>query len=147
MPTLFLTDTNVILRRARFNDPLCAPARDAISALISQGDLLHIATQNIIECWSALTRPVANNGFGMNPAQADVEARQLEEFFVLLPDTPTIYPHWRRLVVSHAVSGVRVHDARLVAVMLAHGVSHLLTFNVADFRRYSEITVVDPRSL
>jgi predicted nucleic acid-binding protein len=37
-----------------------------------------------------------------------------------------------------------VHDARLAAVMLAHGVNHILTFNVDDFRRYPGI-VVDPR--
>lgn len=46
-----------------------------------------------------------------------------------------------------AVSGVRVHDARLVAAMLVHGVGHVLTLNEADFRRYDGITVVEPDSL
>jgi hypothetical protein len=38
-----------------------------------------------------------------------------------------------------------VHDAQLVAAMAAHGLSHILTLNIADFRRYrNEITPVHP---
>jgi hypothetical protein len=36
------------------------------------------------------------------------------------------------------------HDARLVAAMLAQGLSNLLTLNRTDFLRYSEITAIDP---
>jgi hypothetical protein len=31
--------------------------------------------------------------------------------------------------------------------MIAHGVAKLLTFNTADFSRFGEIDVIDPRSL
>lgn len=34
-------------------------------------------------------------------------------------------PEWRRLVVNYGVSGVQVHDARLVATMLVHDVTHI----------------------
>jgi predicted nucleic acid-binding protein len=40
-----------------------------------------------------------------------------------------------------------VHDARLVAAMLAHGVPQLLTLNDRDFARYAGISVVHPRDL
>jgi hypothetical protein len=49
--------------------------------------------------------------------------------------------------VEHRVSGAQVHDARLVAAMLAHGISHLLTLNDRDFTRYSSITVMHPGNL
>ena len=45
-------------------------------------------------------------------------------------------------MVTYAVSGVNVHDARLAAAMKIHGISHLLTLNPADFARYDHITVV-----
>lgn len=67
--------------------------------------------------------------------------------FVVLEDTPKIFPEWERLVVVHQVIGKQAHDARLVAAMLVHDVTHLLTFNTADFKRYSEVTVVDPASV
>ena len=35
----------------------------------------------------------------------------------------------------------------LVAAMHVYGVSHLLTFNVADFRRFSNITVQHPQDV
>ena len=64
--------------------------------------------------------------------------------FTLLPDGEAVYREWRRLIVAHAVSGVQVYDARLVAVMKVHDVTHLLTLNDRDVARYAEITVVHP---
>jgi hypothetical protein len=43
--------------------------------------------------------------------------------FLLLPDTPAIYPAWEALVIQHKVSGKPAHDARLVAAMQVHGLS------------------------
>ena len=34
------------------------------------------------------------------------------------------------------VAGRQIHDANIVATMLAHGERRLLTFNQRDFRRY-----------
>ena len=36
------------------------------------------------------------------------------------------------------VAGRQVHDANIVATMLASGERRLLTFNVGDFRRYGD---------
>jgi len=41
------------------------------------------------------------------------------------------------------VTGRRVFDARLVAVMLAHGVGRVLTFNGADFAGLG-VVVLEP---
>jgi hypothetical protein len=48
------------------------------------------------------------------------------------------------LVADKAVLGKKAHDARLVAAMLRHGVTHLLSFNAPDFARFQEVTAVDP---
>ena len=70
---------------------------------------------------------------------------------LLLPDTPDIYPAWKGLVGALGVIGKGVHDARLVAVCHVHGVTHLLTFNVAHFVGKAAfgpgIIVVDPASV
>lgn len=143
----YLVDTNVLLRRARPSDPHYPAARKALDTLAQQGEAMYISSQNIIECWNVLTRPAGANGFGLSPAQADQEVTQLESFFRFLHDTPDVYANWRRLVVSAGVSGVKVHDARLVAVMLTHGISHLLSFNAGDFKRFPSITAVDPNDI
>lgn len=64
-----------------------------------------------------------------------------------MPDNERVHVEWRRLVVEHSVTGVQVHDARLVAAMLVHGVRQLLTLNIQDFARYSGITAVHPRDV
>jgi len=51
------------------------------------------------------------------------------------------------LVLTYQVRGAKVHDARLVAAMLAHGLTHILTFNNRDFARYAEVTAVHPQEL
>ena len=44
------------------------------------------------------------------------------------------------------MTGRRVFDARLVAVMLAHGVGRLLTFNAADFAGLG-VAVLEPQAV
>lgn len=72
---------------------------------------------------------------------------RFESLFTVLPETIETYGEWRRLVATHAVSGLKAHDTRLVALMLTHGVENILTFNVSDFERYSAITVVHPTEI
>src|SRR5437870_4228786 len=72
------------------------------------------------------------------------KARLIERHFVLLPDSLATFQEWRRLLVAHSVTGIAVHDAKLTAAMVVHGVTHLLTFNVDDFKRYTGIVVVNP---
>ena len=70
-----------------------------------------------------------------------------QDFLCKAPDGVDTFPEWERIVSQHQVSGKQVHDARLVAAMMSHRVTHILTFNTADFTRYTEITVVQPQSL
>jgi predicted nucleic acid-binding protein len=50
----------------------------------------------------------------------------------------------RALIITHAVQGKQVHDVRIAALMAAHGITHILTLNGADFTRYPAVTVLDP---
>lgn len=51
------------------------------------------------------------------------------------------------MVAAYACQGKVAHDARYVAAMRAHGLTHLLTFNGADFARFPGITVLDPHTV
>lgn len=143
----FLIDTNIVLRLAQPGHPMRADALSSLSALRRQGENLYLASQNLIEFWRTCTRPIDRNGLGMTIAESEVELMRLENIFPILPDNPEIYPQWRRLVITYGVMGVNVHDARLVAVMLVHGLTHILTFNTSDFVRYTEITAVHPTAI
>ena len=144
----YLLDTNILLRAALTNHPLNAVTVKAVNHLLSVNEELVIAPQNLIESWNVLTRPQNQNGFGLTPNDAMQEIEKLKITFSLLPDSSQIFAEWEKLVMKYQVKGVNVHDTRLVAFMLVHKISHLLTFNTKDFRRFnSEIIVVHPDTL
>jgi predicted nucleic acid-binding protein len=143
----FLADTNILLRLAEPSDPEYPIVRKAVDVIVARGERLCYAAQNLVEFWNVCTRPIANNGFGLSSAETDTRARIIEGSFRFLPDNERVHAEWRRLVVQYSVVGAQVHDARLAASMLVHGVSNVLTLNDRDFGRYSGISVVHPRAI
>ncbi len=69
---------------------------------------------------------------------------KLEEFFEVFHESPASYANWKELVIDHRVSGVQVHDARLVALMKAYDIRQIVTFNTSDFTRYAGIEAIHP---
>jgi predicted nucleic acid-binding protein len=118
-----------------------------VDALVARNELLCYAAQNLVEFWNVCTRPVLSNGSGLSTSETEDRAKLIEAGFRFLPDGERVHSEWSRLVVEHSVAGVQVHDARLVASMLIHGIEHILTLNDRDFGRYSRISAVHPRQL
>jgi|SRR6266850_1974430 len=142
-----LVDTNILLRSAQPTHPLCSQATHAVSKLLRQQESVFFCAQNIAEFWNVATRPPGANGLGMKSDEVLREISSIETLFILLPDIPGIYAEWKRIVAHHNVQGVKVYDARLVAIMAVYAVDSILTFNSADFKRYSGITAIQPASL
>ncbi|MBE9114937.1 type II toxin-antitoxin system VapC family toxin [Lusitaniella coriacea LEGE 07157] len=145
----YLVDTNVLLRLTNRSDPQHPIVRNAMRQLRRDKHQLRIAPQNCIEFWNVATRPIARNGLGLTPANAEQLLSLLERLFPVLPDSPTVYTEWRRLVINYGVSGVQVHDAHLIAAMKVNSTTHILTFNTTDFTRYASegIIAVDPATV
>lgn len=94
------------------------------------------------------TRPRSQNGLGLSADETKQHIAGFETVFSLTADSPAIYGEWKALVSQHAVMGKNAHDARIVAAMKVHGISHLLTFNRDDFKRFQAIiTVVGPNDV
>ena len=65
--------------------------------------------------------------------------------YVLAENGPAVTALLLTLLRRVRIGGKQVHDANIVATMLAYGVTRLLTFNAADFRRFgSRIELVTP---
>ena len=124
--------------------PMHAEATYAVTTLLRQGESIHIIPQILYEFWSVATREVQYNGLGLSIPDAHAELERLKTIFVFLPDSSAIYPEWERLVTQHAVKGRDSHDTRIVAAMNVQGITHLLTFNKGDFKRFPGITVFLP---
>lgn len=140
-------DTNILLRSIDAGHAAQSVAQGAMIQLSRAGHSLSVFSQNLIEFWAVATRPVTNNGLGLSVAQAEVELLSLKTLFALLPDTPEVFSEWEKIVVQYRGSGKQAHDARLAAAMRVHNLTHLLTFNTADFKRFSLITAVSPQDI
>jgi predicted nucleic acid-binding protein len=142
-----LVDTNVLLRSAQPSHPLCHQATHSVSKMIRQGDAVFICPQNLTEFWNVATRPSDKNGLGFSVEEAHAEVGSIETLLSLLPDIPAIHTAWKEIVRRHRVRGVKVHDARLVAIMRVYAVESILTFNDSDFKRFSEVTAIHPSTI
>lgn len=140
----YLVDTNVLLRFVKPDNRDYPLVRSAVYRLWMAGDDLCYTSQNLAEFWNSCTRPAERNGYGLSIFEVDRRARLIEDRFTFLEDGRAVHREWRNLLVAHSVSGVQVHDARLVAAMHVHQITRLLTFNTRDFVRYAGITPVHP---
>ncbi len=141
----YLLDTGILLRVVNRDDPLHADVRRAVRRLKDGGHVLVTTPQNMSAFWNVSTRPAsARGGLGLSVDECHRRLRLVERVAAVLPEVQGVYEQWKRLVVAHAVLGVQVHDARMVATMAVHGLSNLLTLNKSDFARYTGVTAVTP---
>lgn len=140
----YLADTNVISRRILPNDPHHAQVKQAITRIKRDGGTVYITPQVMIEFRAVATRPLDSNGFGMTAESADAQALRIARIFPMLPDRDGIYQEWVKLVRTYKIIGLRVYDARLVAVMMVHNISNILTLNPKDYRPFAGIKVIQP---
>jgi predicted nucleic acid-binding protein len=140
----YLADTNILLRLVQPDSPEYGTIRQCTDRLWERGAELYYTSQNLAEFWNVCTRPADRNGFGFSVAETDERAALIESKFSFAADSQATHQEWRRIVVAAGVSGIQVHDARMVAAMRVHGIANLLTLNVRDFRRFSGIAAVSP---
>jgi predicted nucleic acid-binding protein len=146
----WLLDTNILLRDADTTSAHHAAARAALLALAGSGARLCITPQVLIEFWAVASRPIADNGLALDAATIERHLSAYLAAFEMVSDTPAIFDEWRRLANGYAPQGKTTHDTRLVAVMKAHNIGGILTFNTRHFRRFAEgenIVVLDPQSV
>lgn len=146
-----LVDTSILGRLANTSDAAHGIADAAVTKLHTQGEVLFVTAQNMIEFRNFATRPTSANGLGLSSGDAELKATVYEAVFPLLAELPDIYPTWKALVAAHGVVGKQVHDARLVAVCHVHRIDSILTFNVGHFTRLvgvgPTVTVIDPATV
>ena len=132
----FLLDTSVLLSVVDTARAHHAVAVAALAKLKREGARLHITPQNLVELWAVATRPAEANGLGHSTSEVAGLLLRFQLVFTMVPETPEIFVHWERIVLAYGVQGKPTHDARLIAAMKAHRLTHLLTFNDRDFRRF-----------
>jgi predicted nucleic acid-binding protein len=142
-----LVDTNILIRISQKNHPQFVFADAALQKLWDAKHELRIVPQVLYEYWAVATRAVEHNGLGFSVQIVAADLERFKTLFSVLRDERGVLEPWQRLALENQAVGKRSHDVRLVAAMQRHGLTHLLTFNAADFKRFSGITLLDPLAL
>ena len=128
-------DTNVLVNARILEAPDHETARTSLQRAFNGSEALRISRQVLREYLAVVTRPQTwSAGIARDEALDDLE--RLVVAFEMLEDGPVVTDWLVSLCREVPVGGRQIHDANIVATMLAHGEHRLLTFNVADFHRY-----------
>ena len=143
----YAVDTNVLLRLAHKAHPQHDLIATALRRLVARNVELCFTPQNLGEFWNVSTRPVERNGFGLSTQETVAYIQLIERQMTVLHEDRRVFITWRRLLLEHNVHGVQVHDAHLAAILEVHGVTHLLTLNAGDFKRFTNLIAVHPQAV
>ena len=136
-------DTNVLVNSRIPHAPDHDAARASLERAFRDPEPLRISRQVIREYLSVVTRP-QTWPVGITPEEALDDVSRLIGSFEILEDGPVVTGSLVALYREVPVGGRQIHDANVVATMLAHGERRLLTFNASDFRRFGDrIELVD----
>ena len=69
--------------------------------------------------------------------------RYFEERFQVADDTDAVTRQLIKLMRDFKIGGKQVHDANIVATMLAYEIPYLLTHNIKDFQRFGELIEIE----
>ncbi len=136
-------DTNVLVNSRIPGAPDHDAARASLERAFRDPEPLRISRQVVREYLAVVTRP-QTWPVGITRGDALADVRRLLRNFEILEDGSLVTESLLDLCREFPVGGRQIHDANIVATMLAHGERRLLTFNGADFRRYGDrIELVD----
>lgn len=137
MSAIFI-DTNVLVYARSVSSQFHRAAADALARCEDNGDALWVSRQVLREYLATVTRPQAG-AMPLDGSAATAEVRRLVEIYAMLEDSEAVTDRLLNLMLRFPAGGKQVHDANIVATMLTYGITRLLTFNLADFRRFGSL--------
>lgn len=135
-------DTNVLIYANINEAPEHEAALNAITQAREAGRTLWISRQVLREYLVTLTRPQT-----FQDVPRAIVLKQIQLFieqFTIADDTDEVTRQLLQLMADTPIGGKKIHDANIVATMLAHNIPSLLTHNRKDFERFENRIAVEP---
>jgi len=142
---LIAVDTNILVYAHRLESRQHHDAFDIVKALAEGRERWAIPWPCVYEFFSVVTNPRIWKDRASDPDQAwrQIDAWTGSPSLSLLAESEDFLPILERFVIRPRVRGPIVHDARVAAICIAHGVEELLTAD-RDFALFPELTTRNP---
>lgn len=141
---MIAVDTNILVYAHREDSPFHAKANELITGLAEGRSAWAIPWPCLHEFHSIVTHP-RMYGPPSSPEQsiAQVEAWLASPTLQLLAENEAHWAELRELIEKAKVQGPLVHDARVAALCLSHGVRELWSAD-RDFSRFPRLRLRNP---
>lgn len=136
-------DTNILVYASLPSSPFHVRADQTLNTLAANGSEFWLSRQILREWLATMSRP----GTATPPipyAQLLADVNKLASRFWIAEDNSAVFAELLTILTTTPSQGKMIHDANIVATMLTHGVTHLLTHNTADFARFAAYITVVP---
>ena len=141
---MIAVDTNILVYAHREDSEWHAAANDRLVALAEGRAAWAIPWPCVHEFLAIVTHsriyaPPTPLARAVDQVDAWIESPSL----VLLAESEVHWQRLRALLLAGKVAGPKIHDARIAALCVQHGVQQLWSAD-RDFGRFQELTVVNP---
>lgn len=138
---MIAVDTNILVYAHRRDSPLHSAAAEQVALLSARPGSWAIPWPCVHEFLAVVTR---RNVYSP-PSTIDEGLAQIREWFSsaslqLLHENSAHLPTLASLLTQSGVTGPKVHDARIAALCVSHGVDTILTMD-RDFSAFPELKV------
>jgi uncharacterized protein len=141
---LIAVDTNILVYAHRRDSPWCDAARQVLGPLVEGTATWAIPWPCVHEFLAISTHPrIYRPPTEPQRAIDQVTALLASPGLLLLSEPAGYWQVLTRLLAAGHVTGAKVHDARIAALCLSHGVSELWSAD-RDFTRFPELQTRNP---
>ena len=134
-------DTNVLVSASAATAPFHQATLAWMREISETGGTFWISRQILREYLAVLSRP---QPYSPPLAVATLlgDVARFQASFGMVEDGPSVTVELLNLLSTIPCGGKQVHDANIVATMLAHGITRVLTHNTSDFVRFAGVVTV-----
>jgi uncharacterized protein len=137
-------DTNILVYAHRADSPWNTKAKPLLEELVNSRAPWCIPWPCLYEFYGIVTRPrIYDPPTPLAAARAQLSTLLRSPSLHLLAEDVDFWPTFETILTESQVAGAAVHDARVAALCLHHGVTALLTAD-RDFSRFPRLKVVNP---
>jgi toxin-antitoxin system PIN domain toxin len=137
-------DTNILVYAHRTDSPFHERARSALESLAAGARAWAIPWPCAHEFFAIVTHPrIYKTATPPETAFAQLRALQALANLAFIAEAEDHLQHLEPLALTAKVQGGAIHDARVAAICLSHGVAELWSAD-RDFSRFPELAVSNP---
>jgi toxin-antitoxin system PIN domain toxin len=141
---MIVIDTNILVYAHRGESPFHSQAVDAMDRLAASGRPWGTVWQCVHEFAAIVTHPkIYKPPSTVEQCLAEISNWRACPTFRCIAEGPVHWETLQRVLRGGRVQGAMVHDARIAAVCIAHGVEELWSVD-RDFSRFPKLKVVNP---